>query len=87
MSNMVLSVAYVGSKGTHLPALNIIPNQVNPSFLTLGNELTMNASCLTDDSCPNAIAAGVTLPYPTFTGNINQILRPFPAVRRLQSGR
>lgn len=77
-SNMMLSVAYVGSKGTHLPALNIIPNQVNPSFLTLGNELTFDASCLTDNSCPNAVAAGVKLPFSTFQGNINQILRPFP---------
>ena len=77
-SNMVLSVAYVGSKGTHLPALNIIPNQVNPSFLTLGNELTMNVTCLTNGTCPNAVAAGVKLPYPTFTGEINQALRPFP---------
>jgi hypothetical protein len=77
-SNMMLSVAYVGSKGTHLPALNIIPNQVNPSFLTLGNELTSDASCLTDNSCPNAVAAGVKLPFSTFKGNINQILRPFP---------
>src|SRR5712671_386899 len=78
MNNLMVSVAYVGSKGTHLPALNIIPNQVNPSFLSLGNELTMNASCLANNGCPKAIAAGVKLPYPTFTGNINQALRPFP---------
>jgi hypothetical protein len=77
-TNMIISVAYVGSKGTHLPALNIIPNQVNPSFLSLGNELTMNVTCLANGNCPNAIAAGVQLPYPTFTGEINQALRPFP---------
>ena len=29
-ANLLVSVAYVGSKGSHLPALNIIPNQVNP---------------------------------------------------------
>jgi Carboxypeptidase regulatory-like domain/TonB dependent receptor len=77
-ANLVLSVAYVGSKGTHLPALNVIPNQVNPSFLSLGSELTANASCLSLGGCPNSVAAGIVLPYPTFTGNINQLLRPFP---------
>jgi hypothetical protein len=81
-NNLMLSVAYVGSKGTHLPALNIIPNQVNPSFLSLGGDLTMPSSCLTavDPTlqCHNAIAAGITLPYAGFSGNINQILRPFP---------
>lgn len=77
-TNLVVSVAYVSSKGTHLPALNIIPNQVNPSFLSLGSDLTKNASCLTNGGCPNASAAGVKLPYPGFTGNINQLLRPFP---------
>lgn len=82
-SNMVVSIAYVGSKGTHLPALNIIPNQVNPSFLSLGPDLLQPSSCLAGlplpaPQCPTAIAAGVTLPYPTFTGNINQALRPFP---------
>ncbi len=77
-TNLVVSVAYVGSKGTHLPALNIIPNQVNPSFLSLGNELGMNATCLSNNGCPKAVAAGVKLPYPTFSGNINQLLRPFP---------
>ncbi|MGB7846795.1 MAG: TonB-dependent receptor [Candidatus Acidiferrum sp.] len=78
VNNLMVSVAYVGSKGTHLPALNIIPNQVNPSFLSLGNELTMPASCLAAGTCPNSVAAGLKLPYSTFTGNINQLLRPFP---------
>jgi Carboxypeptidase regulatory-like domain/TonB dependent receptor len=83
MKNLSLSVAYVGSKGTHLPALNIIPNQVNPSFLSLGNDLAVNSSCLAGaplpaPQCPAAIAAGIKLPFPTFSGNINQILRPFP---------
>jgi Carboxypeptidase regulatory-like domain/TonB dependent receptor len=77
-SNLMVSIAYVGSKGTHLPALNIIPNQVNPKYLSLGNNLTMDVSCLTLGTCPAAIAAGVTLPYAGFTGNINQALRPFP---------
>lgn len=77
-SNLMVSIAYVGSKGTHLPALNIIPNQVNPAYLSLGNDLTMNVTCLAAGTCPAAIAAGVKLPYPTFTGNINQALRPFP---------
>ena len=76
--NLVVSVAYVGSKGSHLPALNIIPNQVNPAFLSLGSDLTKNATCLSNGTCPKAIAAGVKLPYPGFTGNINQLLRPFP---------
>ena len=77
-ANLVISVAYVGSKGTHLPALNIIPNQVNPSFLSLGSDLTKPSTCLTDGTCPKAIAAGVKLPYAGFVGNINQLLRPFP---------
>ncbi|MGH9396916.1 MAG: TonB-dependent receptor domain-containing protein [Terriglobia bacterium] len=76
--NLLVSVAYVGSKGTFLPALNIIPNQVNPSFLSLGNDLTMNVSCLTNGSCPAAIAAGVRSPYSGFTGTLAQALRPFP---------
>jgi Carboxypeptidase regulatory-like domain len=76
--NLQVSVAYVASKGTHLPALNIIPNQVNPAQLALGSELTMDSTCLAAATCPNAIAAGVHLPYASFTGNLNQALRPFP---------
>lgn len=77
-NNLQASVAYVGSKGTHLPALNIIPNQVNPSYLLLGNELTMDSGCLAAGTCPKSIAAGVKLPYATFSGPINQAIRPFP---------
>jgi Carboxypeptidase regulatory-like domain/TonB dependent receptor len=77
-NNLMATVSYVGSKGTHLPALNIIPNQVDPKYLALGADLNQPVSCLMDASCPAAIAAGVTLPYPSFTGNINQALRPFP---------
>lgn len=77
-NSMMVSVAYVGSKGTHLPALNIIPNQVNPSWLGLGNELGMDASCLAAGTCPNSLAAGVALPYAGFSGSVAQALRPFP---------
>jgi hypothetical protein len=87
MSNLMVSVAYVGSKGTHLPALNIIPNQTNPSLLpflrTFGGDLNTSAICLAGapppaPQCPAAIAAGVKVPYPGFTGPIGQIFRPFP---------
>ncbi|MGH9724029.1 MAG: hypothetical protein ACRD41_03100, partial [Candidatus Acidiferrales bacterium] len=76
--NLLVSVAYVGSKGSHLPALNIIPNQVNPTYLPLGSEFGDQATCLAGNTCPLSIAAGVQLPYPTFTGTIGQALRPFP---------
>jgi hypothetical protein len=76
--NLSVSIAYVGSKGSHLPALNWIPNQVNPKFLALGPELLMNVSCLSAGTCPNSVAAGVKIPFTGFTGNINQALRPFP---------
>ncbi len=91
-ANLQLSIAYVGSKGTHLPALNIIPNQTNPSllsyFATFPDDLKKNAACLTAagpalpimQQCPEAIAAGVTLPYASFPLNapLTQIFRPFP---------
>jgi hypothetical protein len=85
--NLQASVAYVGSKGTHLPALNAIPNQTNPGLLpffgTFSSELTTDSSCLAGapppaPQCPNAIAAGVQRPYANFTGPIDQVFRPFP---------
>jgi hypothetical protein len=77
-NNLMGSVSYVGSKGTHLPALNIIPNQVNPIYLSLGNDLNQNISCITNGGCPGAVAAGVRSPYAGFSGTLAQALRPFP---------
>jgi hypothetical protein len=54
---------------------------VNPSFLVLGNDLTQDSSCLAmgpAGPCPTAVANGIALPYPTFTGSVAQALRPFP---------
>lgn len=90
-TNLLVSVAYVGSKGTHLPALNIIPNQTNPSLLpffsTFAGDLNKHAVCLTpagaglpmDQQCPAAIAAGLQLPFSTFPldAPLTQIFRPF----------
>jgi hypothetical protein len=83
-TNLMIDVAYVGSGGSHLPTLDIIPNQVNPQYLSLGTELGMNVSCLTDNTCPNSIAAGVKVPFSNFStlwggsATIAQALRPFP---------
>ena len=38
----------------------------------------MPMTLLAAGTCPNAVAAGVQLPYAGFTGNIGQALRPFP---------
>ncbi len=77
-TNSSLEVAYVGSKGTRLSSRLTTPNQLNPKWLSLGNELLDPISCLTDNTCPNSAAAGAKLPYPGFTGSVAQALRPFP---------
>jgi hypothetical protein len=82
---IALETSYVGNKGTRLAANEENLDQVNPSWLSLGNELTDNVTCLADASCPNAIAAGVKIPYTGFTGSINQALRPFPQYANINS--
>ncbi len=76
--NLLLDVAYVGNHGTHMPSNVTVPDQVNPSWLYLGSELSANISCLSDGKCPNAAAAGVKSPYPGFNSSIAQALRPYP---------
>jgi len=91
--NMGIDIAYVGSHGTRLfdgrssggPYDNMNP----ASVLQYGTALTNGAfACPTGQTCsasnptqPNAaaLAAGFTKPpYPTFTGDLAQALRPWP---------
>jgi hypothetical protein len=52
----------------------------------------MPVSCLSDDSCPNSIAAGVKVPFSNFStlwgssGTIAQALRPFPQYGNFDTG-
>ena len=71
-SKLTLDVAYVATKGNHLITANKIYNQVDPKYLSLGNLL--NA----DIYSPEARAAGISVPYPGFTGTVAQALRPYP---------
>jgi hypothetical protein len=51
---------------------NLNPNQLNSSYLSLGNTL------LSQVGSPQALAAGITAPYAGFTGTVAQALRPYP---------
>ncbi len=70
--NFLADAAYVGSHvlGIWAGLENI--NQVNPTYLNLGNLLNE------DISSPEAAAAGIKVPYPGFTGSVAQALRPYP---------
>jgi hypothetical protein len=79
--NMMLEVNYHGVAGSHLPGNPLNYNQVDfsslPSYLspfTAAGRSLLNASI----GSPAAIAAGISAPYPSFTGSVAQALRPFP---------
>ena len=67
--NTTLMMSYVGNKGTHLGAsgLNDL-NQLNPKYLSLGDELLDDVS----------LHPNIPLPYPSFTGTVAQALLPYP---------
>ncbi|HTQ53778.1 MAG TPA: TonB-dependent receptor [Bryobacteraceae bacterium] len=64
-----LMASYVGNKGTRLGAsgLNNL-NQLNPKYLSLGDELLDDVSQHPD----------IPLPYPSFSGTVAQALLPYP---------
>ena len=78
-SSLVLTAAYVGSNGKQLAGAGrgSWSNQIDPRYLVLGNLLTQNATPA-NVAAAAAIIPGIALPFPTFQGQIAQMLRPFP---------
>ena len=77
-ANTSLTLSYIGNHATRLPAaasagLGLADNMNDPKILALG------ASVLEADiNSPLAQAAGIKSPYPGFTGDVAQALRPWP---------
>jgi hypothetical protein len=69
---IAFETSYVGSSNVRIGANLLNENQVPAQYLSLGPVL--NA----DINSPEAAAAGITAPYPGFTGTVQQALRPFP---------
>jgi hypothetical protein len=78
-SSLVLTAAYVGSNGKQLAGAGrgSWSNQIDPRYLVLGTLLNQNATPAFVAAAA-AIVPGIALPFPTFTGTIAQMLRPFP---------
>ncbi len=81
--NVVLEANYVGSKGTRLLAFDLggLYNQAPSKYMALGDILGDDFATDLADPVNGPILAsfGVTkLPYPSFSGPVNQGLRPFP---------
>jgi Carboxypeptidase regulatory-like domain len=71
-TDLILSVGYVGTRGTRLRSSLAQVNNLNPEFFSLGTALGQ------DINSPTAAALGITAPFAGFSGNIAQALRPFP---------
>lgn len=73
-SDLILDVAYVGQHSTHLRTNFDAQNSLHPNFLALGTLLSAQVGS------PEAQAAGITLPFPSFptTQSVAQALVPFP---------
>jgi hypothetical protein len=70
---LVARAEYAGKFETNLPTNNLVDlNQLPLKDLSLGSTL------LDDVGSPQAQAAGITAPYPGFTGTVAQALTPYP---------
>lgn len=78
INKFLIDVDYQGNRGYRLNS-TVDLNQVNPSYLNLGPLLSQSITA------PAVVAAGFTLPYPSFTGTLAQALRPFPQFQNVFS--
>jgi hypothetical protein len=77
---LLFEASYIGNKGHRLlDAQMSNVNQLDPRYLSLGSLLTQSITS------PGAIAAGISSPYPGFSGTVAQALRPYPQYRTLTS--
>jgi len=78
-ATLTAGVAYIGSNGHYEGGggRGIWSDQINPSYLVLGNLLQAQATPA-NLAAARQIVPGLSLPFPTFTGTISQMLRPFP---------
>jgi hypothetical protein len=83
--NMFLTGAYVGNRDVHLPSQLNPYDQLDPANLSYGGLLGALATS------PQAVAAGIKVPYTNFTtdfgssSTVSQALLPFPQYAGLQN--
>jgi hypothetical protein len=68
-TDLILTLSYLGQRGTHLPSNLLYVDDLNPKYFGLG-------SALNQDIGANTV--GVASPYAGFAGNVAQALRPYP---------
>jgi hypothetical protein len=67
-----LELTYLGTKGTRIGSGLVRLNELDPAYLSLGTLLSRPFNS------PEAVAAGIQSPYPSFAGSVAQALRPYP---------
>ena len=70
----LLETNYIGNLSHHISSVN----GVDINQLDYGRYGSLGPLLLASVSSPAAVAAGIRLPYPGFSGSVAQALRPFP---------
>ncbi len=78
---MMFEAGYSALRGYHLQSGLNNYNQTPYSYLQQYGATLLNSSIYS----PAAIAAGIPVPYPGFTGSVSQALRPYPQILELDT--